>query len=76
LRDDPGYASKAQRVSELTRDLVEVLANEPLNQLQARQSPAELPTQGSTQLSTRLPNPTSVARRIWVAPGALRCATG
>jgi glycolate oxidase iron-sulfur subunit len=35
LRHDPAYASKAQRVSELTRDLVEVLANEPLDQLQA-----------------------------------------
>lgn len=35
LRDDPRYASKAQRVSELARDLVEVLANEPLDQLQA-----------------------------------------
>ncbi|MFM0060171.1 glycolate oxidase subunit GlcF [Paraburkholderia phytofirmans] len=35
LRDDPRYASKAQRVSELARDLVEVLANEPLGQLQA-----------------------------------------
>ncbi|WNC88109.1 glycolate oxidase subunit GlcF [Paraburkholderia sp. FT54] len=34
LRGDPRYASKAQRVSELARDLVEVLANEPLGQLQ------------------------------------------
>jgi glycolate oxidase iron-sulfur subunit len=36
LRDDPRYASKAQRVSELARDLVEVLANEPLDQLQTQ----------------------------------------
>ena len=35
LSDDPRYASKAQRVSELARDLVEVLADEPLGQLQA-----------------------------------------
>ncbi|MEC5406814.1 glycolate oxidase subunit GlcF [Paraburkholderia sp. MPAMCS5] len=35
LRDDPRYASKAQRVSELAKDLVEVLANEPLEPLQA-----------------------------------------
>ncbi|CAE6861450.1 Lactate utilization protein A [Paraburkholderia aspalathi] len=35
LRDDPRYASKGQRVSELARDLVEVLANEPLGELQA-----------------------------------------
>ncbi len=35
LREDPRYASKAQRVSELARDLVEVLANEPLDQLHA-----------------------------------------
>jgi glycolate oxidase iron-sulfur subunit len=35
LRDDPHYASKAQRVSELARDLVEVLANEPLDLLQS-----------------------------------------
>ena len=30
LRDDPGYAAKAMRVSELTRDLSEVLAREDL----------------------------------------------
>ncbi|CAN7769206.1 glycolate oxidase subunit GlcF [Caballeronia sp. LjRoot34] len=35
LRDDPLYALKAQRVSELTRDLVEVLAHEPLEMLPA-----------------------------------------
>nr|WKF55999.1 Lactate utilization protein A [Paraburkholderia busanensis] len=34
LRDDPRYASKAQRVAGLARDLVEVLANEPLGRLQ------------------------------------------
>ncbi|NMM00119.1 glycolate oxidase subunit GlcF [Paraburkholderia sp. RP-4-7] len=45
LRHDPRYASKAQRVSELTRDLVEVLANEPLDQLQANQLPGQLPPQ-------------------------------
>jgi glycolate oxidase iron-sulfur subunit len=38
LRDDPRYASKAQRVSELARDLAEVLANEPLDPLQANRS--------------------------------------
>jgi glycolate oxidase iron-sulfur subunit len=36
LRGDPRYASKAQRVSELARDLAEVLASEPLDRLQAR----------------------------------------
>jgi glycolate oxidase iron-sulfur subunit len=35
LRDDPNYAHKAQRVSTLARDLVEVLAAEPLDALQA-----------------------------------------
>lgn len=35
LRDDPGYAQKAQRVSSVARDLVEVLAAEPLDALQA-----------------------------------------
>ena len=35
LRDDPHYAAKAQRVSELARDLVEVVAREPLERLQA-----------------------------------------
>ena len=35
LRNDPRYASKAQRVSELARDFVEVLADEPLDALQA-----------------------------------------
>lgn len=33
LRDDPAYAAKARRVSELARDLVEVLAAEPLEKL-------------------------------------------
>jgi glycolate oxidase iron-sulfur subunit len=50
LRHDPRYASKAQRVSELTRDLVEVLANEPLDQLQANQLPGQVPTQLPPQL--------------------------
>jgi glycolate oxidase iron-sulfur subunit len=36
LRGDPRYASKAQRVSELARDLAEVLASEPLDRLQAQ----------------------------------------
>lgn len=31
LRDDPAYAQKAKRISELTRDLVEVIAAEPLD---------------------------------------------
>lgn len=34
LRDDPEYAAKASRISGLTRDLVEVLAIEPLETLQ------------------------------------------
>ncbi|MDR6490763.1 glycolate oxidase iron-sulfur subunit [Paraburkholderia terricola] len=42
LRDDPRYASKAQRVSELARDLVEILAEEPLERLQAEPSQATL----------------------------------
>ncbi|MFJ4143649.1 glycolate oxidase subunit GlcF [Pseudomonas sp. NPDC089734] len=33
LRHDPAYASKAARISALTRDLVEVLRDEPLEQL-------------------------------------------
>jgi glycolate oxidase iron-sulfur subunit len=33
LRDDPAYASKAAKVSELTRDLVEILRAEPLEKL-------------------------------------------
>lgn len=33
LRNDPAYAEKARRVSELARDLVEVLAAEPLDAL-------------------------------------------
>jgi glycolate oxidase iron-sulfur subunit len=33
LREDPAYAGKARRVSELARDLVEVLAAEPLDAL-------------------------------------------
>jgi glycolate oxidase iron-sulfur subunit len=35
LRDDPRYASKAAKVSELTRDLVEILRAEPLEKLGA-----------------------------------------
>ncbi|WP_397448812.1 glycolate oxidase subunit GlcF [Pseudomonas sp. NA-150] len=33
LKDDPAYAAKAQRVSALTKDLVEVLRDEPLETL-------------------------------------------
>jgi glycolate oxidase iron-sulfur subunit len=33
LHDDPHYAAKAQRISELTRDLVEVLSNEDIESL-------------------------------------------
>lgn len=33
LKDDPAYAAKAKRVSALTRDLVEVLRDEPLEKL-------------------------------------------
>jgi glycolate oxidase iron-sulfur subunit len=35
LREDPAYAGKARRVSELARDLVEVLAAEPLDALRS-----------------------------------------
>ncbi|MFP3182781.1 MAG: glycolate oxidase subunit GlcF [Paraburkholderia sp.] len=38
LRDDPAYATKAARVSALARDLVEVLAAEPLDTLQRNAS--------------------------------------
>ncbi|ACD20710.1 glycolate oxidase subunit GlcF [Paraburkholderia phytofirmans] len=38
LRDDLRYASKAQRVSELARDIVEVLANEPIQPIQTNLS--------------------------------------
>jgi glycolate oxidase iron-sulfur subunit len=38
LRNDHRYAAKAQRVSELARDLVEVLAHEPMEQLQQNPS--------------------------------------
>ncbi|MDE1008667.1 MAG: glycolate oxidase subunit GlcF [Paraburkholderia fungorum] len=59
LRHDPRYASKAQRVSELTRDLVEVLANEPLDQLQANQLPAgaatKLPDQAPQKIAFHCP---------------------
>ena len=36
LRDDPAYAAKAERVSALARDLVEVLRDEPLERLRIR----------------------------------------
>ncbi|NPT55278.1 glycolate oxidase subunit GlcF [Paraburkholderia elongata] len=55
LRHDPPYASKAQRVSELTRDLVEVLANEPLDQLQANQLPGKLAADLAAKLPASLP---------------------
>ena len=35
LRDDPAYAARAERISAMTRDLVEVLAAEPLDALRA-----------------------------------------
>ena len=36
LKDDPHYASKAKRASELAKDISEVLSNEDLSQLQAK----------------------------------------
>ena len=36
LRDDPAYAAKAERVSALAKDLVEVLCDEPLERLRVR----------------------------------------
>ncbi|UST97378.1 glycolate oxidase subunit GlcF [Pseudomonas siliginis] len=33
LADDPIYASKARRISEMTRDLVQIIAEEPLEQV-------------------------------------------
>lgn len=41
LRDDPHYASKAQRVSALARDLVEVLNAEPLDALRSNPQSSE-----------------------------------
>ncbi|HEY4350500.1 MAG TPA: heterodisulfide reductase-related iron-sulfur binding cluster, partial [Paraburkholderia sp.] len=38
LRDDPRYAEKARRVSELTRDLVEVLSAENLDALRTTEA--------------------------------------
>ncbi|TDY16951.1 glycolate oxidase iron-sulfur subunit [Paraburkholderia sp. BL6665CI2N2] len=61
LRGDPRYASKAQRVSELARDLVEVLAGEPLDRLQAN-SPVNLPTSLPATLPESLPG--QAQRRI------------
>jgi glycolate oxidase iron-sulfur subunit len=55
LRDDPRYASKAQRVSVLARDLVEVLTNEPLDQLQASQLPGHSPGDLPANLPTQMP---------------------
>ncbi|MGF6838426.1 glycolate oxidase iron-sulfur subunit [Paraburkholderia youngii] len=57
LREDPSYAAKAQRVSELALDLVEVLAREPIERLQT-----DLPE--DTQASLRDERPKPVPRRI------------
>jgi glycolate oxidase iron-sulfur subunit len=57
LRDDPRYAAKAQRVSELARDLVEVLAREPLDGLLTNSkldSQAALPAEPPTQKQRRI----------------------
>ncbi|MFL9960907.1 glycolate oxidase subunit GlcF [Paraburkholderia sediminicola] len=61
LRDDPRYAAKAQRVSELAQDLVEVLAREPLDGLQtdsqadsAMNSPAASPAEPPAQKQRRI----------------------
>ncbi|UXZ53448.1 glycolate oxidase subunit GlcF [Halomonas sp. 7T] len=37
LKDDPAYADKAQKVSALAKDLVEVLRDEPLEKLQLKE---------------------------------------
>lgn len=36
LKDDPDYAAKAERISELAKDLVEVLREEPLDELSVK----------------------------------------
>jgi glycolate oxidase iron-sulfur subunit len=40
LRDDPAYAKKARRVSELTKDISEILAKEDLSALRPKVQPA------------------------------------
>ncbi|HYA37642.1 MAG TPA: glycolate oxidase subunit GlcF [Candidatus Methylomirabilis sp.] len=39
LKDDPGYAAKARRVTELTRDISEILAKEDLSRLKIGAEP-------------------------------------
>ena len=38
LKDDPRYAEKAQRVSALAKDIVEILREEPLDALQVKET--------------------------------------
>jgi glycolate oxidase iron-sulfur subunit len=64
LRDDSRYASKAQRVSELARDLVEVLAGEPLDHLQTREATSEV----------KLPNEPAPRRIAFHCPCTLQHA--
>ncbi|MFL9906654.1 glycolate oxidase subunit GlcF [Paraburkholderia sp. RL17-337-BIB-A] len=66
LRDDPRYASKAQRVSVLARDLVEVLTNEPLDQLQASQLPGHSPenSQGDSPANSPENLPTQMPQQL------------
>ncbi|WP_083006900.1 glycolate oxidase subunit GlcF [Halomonas sp. GT] len=37
LKDDPAYAEKAQKVSSLTKDIVEILRDEPVEKLQLKE---------------------------------------
>jgi glycolate oxidase iron-sulfur subunit len=55
LRDDPAYADKAARVSELTKDLVEVLRAEPLEKLGGctSQTGVSLPLHPAARAETR-----------------------
>lgn len=55
LRHDPHYAHKAQRVSELARDLVEVLAAEPLEALEASAAPGTSQTKPQPRVAVHCP---------------------
>jgi glycolate oxidase iron-sulfur subunit len=55
LRDDPVYAARARRVSELARDLVEVLAAEPLESLRADDDRGKHRTSGAGKIAVHCP---------------------
>ncbi len=71
LRDDEAYSAKARRVSELSRDLVEVLAAEPLEALQPLGGEERDRARGAGRIAVHCPCTLQHAQKLGGAMEAL-----